>query len=190
VQTNSIKKGYNMKRFLTLFVLSLMIYTPQSQAGFLKELAKDLSMIGCGPQKKAAFDSVVNNQDPSKPQIWSYKIRKGQLVQNPDPRRWFTKFAKEDLKAFCWEARKSRYVRNHRLQMFPAVSRQWYCGEMVYRCMVSHEGGDNDDRDEQQNGNDSDSDDADSDDGDDSDDGGSGSDPDSDDGGSSPPDNF
>ena len=185
-----------MKRFFTLFVLSLLVYTPQSQAGFFDDLGKDLSLIGCGGQRKKLFESVVNNQDPSKPQIWSFKLRKGQLVENPNPRQWATKYAKEDLKTFCWEARKSRYVQSRRLEMFPAATRRWYCGQKVYTCVVGTEGGDSD-GDNQNNGNpdsddggDSDSDDGgdpDSDDGGDpdSDDGG---DPDSDDGGR--PDNF
>ncbi len=137
-----------------IIVLVFIFFGFNAQAGFFDDLGKDLSMLSCkSPAKKKLIESVILNRDPSKPQIWSWKVtHKGQLivdkngdaVPNPDPRQWYTIYAKDSLKYFCWEARLSHYVSTRRLQMYPAVKTNYVCGHKVYSCMTGTEGGDND----------------------------------------------
>jgi hypothetical protein len=131
--------------FIFVVLLSLNV-----QAGFFEELGKDLSMLTCqNPTKKATIESMILNEDPSRPQIWWYRFsREGKLIKNPDPRRWYTIHKPQALAEFFWEARLSRYVRNHRLQMFRQVRAKYFCGHKVYTCVTMEQTSDSEDRDD------------------------------------------
>lgn len=118
-----------------------------AQAGFWEDLGKELSMLSCkNSKKKRLIESIILNTDPSKPQIWSYKITKdGKLTQNPDPRKWFTIHARKSLRHLCWNSRLSWYVRSKNIEMYPATNTTYMCGHKVYSCMVTEGGGDSDD---------------------------------------------
>ncbi len=141
-------KEESMRTMVIIMSLLVGLFSFNAQASFFEDLGKDLSMLSCkNATKKKLIESVILNKDPSKPQIWSWKIAKnGDLVENPNPRQWYTIYKKEDLKYFCWEARLSRYVRQQKLQMYPAVRTTYVCGQKVYSCMVQNESDDSDDR--------------------------------------------
>jgi hypothetical protein len=124
-----------------LFSCLLVFISISAKAEFFEDFGKNLSMQTCTkPNLKAAADAVLLNKNQNKPQVWTFKLDKqGKLVNNPDPRNWYTIYDKNSLAYFCFESRFSRFVMFNRLEVSPALNVSYFCGHKVYSCNVTRE---------------------------------------------------